>query len=251
MASRDFRVLLGAVIAIPAALGITASAPASAAVIEIATTGPVAELRISETVQATPDVARISAGVVTSAPTATAAMRQNAVKMDAVVAQLRRMGIDPRDIQTRNFNVNPQYRYDRPREQQILTGYQVSNSVSVRLRDLDKVGDTLDTLVKAGANNISGPQFSLEDNDDVKAEARAKAYARGLTMARDYARLAGYGDVRLLEVSESVSSSARRQENAIMLTAARSADAVSTPIAAGEVGTSVSIHVKYEMTNPL
>ena len=241
--------LLGGIFALSSA--VTFSVPAAAAVIEIQTTGPVAELRITETVQSQPDVAQISAGVLTSAPTASAAMRQNAAKMDTVVRELRRMGIAARDIQTRNFNVSPQYRYDRQNERQILTGYQVSNSVSVKLRDLDAVGETLDTLAKAGANSISGPRFTLEDNAEVKAEARSAAYARGLAMARDYARLAGYGSVRLLEVTENVATSSRGPQEAVMLTSARSADAVSTPIAAGEVGTSVSIHVKYEMTNPL
>ena len=239
--------LLGGIFALSSA-GML-SVPAAAAVIEIQTTGPVAELRITETVQSQPDVAQISAGVLTSAPTASAAMRQNAAKMDAVVRELRRMGIAARDIQTRNFNVSPQYRYDRPNERQILTGYQVSNSVSVRLRDLDKVGDTLDALVKAGANTISGPRFTLEDDAAVKAEARSAAFARGLEMARDYARLAGYGDVRLLEITESVQSS-RSRGDTVVLTAARVESDVATPIAAGEVGTSVSIHVKYEMTNP-
>lgn len=224
-------------------------APSHAATIEIQTTGPVVELRISETIQSAPDVAQISAGVVTSAPTASAAMRQNAVKMDAVIAELRQMGIAERDIQTRNFNVSPQYRYDRPREQQILTGYQVSNSVSVRLRDLDRVGDTLDTLVTVGANNISGPNFTLEDNSEVKAEARAKAFARGLEMARDYARLSGYSDVRVLEVTESVNNAGPRPQ-AMMMRADAVAETAATPIAAGEVGTGVSISVKYEMTNP-
>jgi uncharacterized protein YggE len=228
-----------------------AAVPASAAIIQIETSGPVAELRITETLQTEPDVAQISAGVVTSAPTASEAMRINARRMDAVIAELKRQGIAERDMQTRNFNVSPQYRYDRQNERQILTGYQVSNSVSVKLRDLDAVGETLDTLAKAGANSISGPRFTLEDNAEVKAEARSAAYARGLAMARDYARLAGYGSVRLLEVTENVATSSRGPQEAVMLTSARSADAVSTPIAAGEVGTSVTIHVKYEMTNPL
>ena len=159
------------------------------------------------------------------------------------------MGIAERDIQTRNFNVSPQYRYDRPREQQILTGYQVSNSVSVRLRDLDKVGETLDTLVTVGANNISGPSFSLEDNTEVKAAARAKAFARGLEMARDYARLAGYADVRVLEVAENVINVGPRPQ-AMMMRSDAVMETAATPIAAGEVGTGVAISVKYEMTNP-
>ncbi|WP_379549790.1 SIMPL domain-containing protein [Qipengyuania sp. DGS5-3] len=233
--------------AIPLMLMSGLSAPAIAATIEIETNGPVVELMLSESIQSAPDVAQVGAGVITSAPTATAAMRENAANMRAVIAELRKMGIDEDDIQTSNFSVRPKYDYDRENELQVLTGYQVINSVSVRLRNLDEVGETLDTLILAGANNISGPNFSLEDDAEVKAEARAKAFARGMEMARDYARLAGYSDVRILEVSESIFTSGPRPQ-AMMVRDVAAASPASTPISAGEVGTSVSISVKYEMT---
>src|SRR5690606_30895040 len=126
-----------------------------------------------------------------------------------------------------------------------FVGYDVTNQVSVRLRDMNRIGPVLDALVGAGANNIFGPNFMLEEDAAAKDEARNLAFQRGREMAQRYATMAGYSNVRLLEISETFQSygppvpmAAMRQE---------SADA-STPIEPGEVGTGVTVTVKYEMT---
>ena len=218
-----------------------------AANVEIATSGPVVELTVSEVIQSAPDVARISAGVQNQAPTAREAVRQNAEAMDRLVKRIKALGIPAKDIQTSNFNLNPQYRYDRENEQQVFTGYQVNNQVSVKLRDLDRAGETLDALIEAGANNVSGPYFMLENDEVVKAAARKQAFERGKAMAQDYAQMAGYSSVRLIEVSENFHSiSPMPQPMMAMRVMAEAADA-STPIEAGEVGTGVTISVKYTM----
>jgi uncharacterized protein YggE len=103
-----------------------------------------------------PDVARISAGVVTQAPTATAAIQQNAQQMTSVRAALRRAGIADRDIQTSQISLNPEYRYTENRAPTLI-GYRASNEVSVRFRDIANTGKILDALVAQGANQIHGP----------------------------------------------------------------------------------------------
>ncbi len=220
---------------------------AQAANVEIATTGPVVELTVNEVIQSAPDVAQVSAGVENRAPTAREAVRQNAAAMDRLVKRMKALGIPAKDIQTSNFNLSPQYRYDRDNEQQVFTGYQVNNQVNVKLRDLERVGETLDALIEAGANNVNGPYFTLEDDAEVKSAARKQAFERGKAMAQDYARMAGYSTVRLIEVSESFQSYGPMPQQAMaMRVMAESADAA-TPIEAGEVGTGVTISVKYTM----
>ena len=234
--------------AIPAML-VAAALPLSAhaAEVQIAAQGPVVELNVQEIVRTAPDVAQIGAGVITRAPTAQQAVQQNAQAMERLVERMRALGIERRDIQTSNFNLNPDYRHDRQTGEQSFSGYTVHNQVNVKLRELKRAGEVLDALVAAGANNIHGPNFMLEDDAQAKIEARAAAFASGKAMAENYARMAGYSGVRLLEVSESFQSYGPRP---IMVTASRmgeSADAA-TPIEPGEVGTGVNIVVKYEMT---
>jgi uncharacterized protein YggE len=222
------------------------AAPLAAAEIQIQPTGPVIELQISETVRAAPDVARVSAGVTTEAPTATQAMRDNAAAMTAVINRLKASGVAAKDIQTDGISLNAKYTYDRPTERQVFRGYSVSNRVTVVLRDVDKAGSTLDALVEAGATDINGPNFSIDDDGQAKAKARAAAMATAKARAMEYANWAGYPGIKLLEVSEAVAS---RQPISVMsnMVSSRSASE-STPVQPGMVGAGVTIHVKYEMT---
>lgn len=231
---------------IPALMLGAAALPASAAEVQIQAAGPVVELSVNETVTAKPDLATISAGVTTEAPTAVAAMRQNASEMDAVIKRIKALGIADRDIQTTGINLNPRYDYDQPSQRQVFRGYSASNRVSVILRKVADTGKVMDALVTAGANDIGGPQFSIDDDTAAKAQARKAAMQNAQAQAMEYAKWAGYTGVRLLEVSESMMSSPPMpmQERAIMASGSK----VSTPVEPGMVGTGVSVTVKYEMT---
>lgn len=233
---------------IPATLTLMAvSLPASAAEIRIESGGPVVELTISETVQSVPDLALIGAGVQTRAASAREAVRQNAAAMDRVVTRIRALGIPAKDIQTSNFSLNPEYRYDRESEQQVFTGYQVTNQVSVKLRDMKRTGEVLDALVEAGANNLYGPSFMLENDEQAKAEARSAAFRRGQALAGDYARMAGYSGVRLLEISESFQSFAPGPQPLMAKRLAADVAEAATPVEPGEVGTGVTVSVKFAL----
>lgn len=232
--------------AIPLAAVAAIAVPASAAEIQIASQGPVVELSVNEVVRSAPDVAQVGAGVTTRAATAREALTQNSQAMDRIVARLRQLGIAGEDIQTSNFNLSPQYDYNQQSGEQVFRGYNVSNQVQVKLRDLPRAGEILDALVNAGANTIYGPNFMLEDDEAAKAEARAQAFARGRRMAEDYARVAGYSSVRLLEISESVQNHGPMPQP-MMARAAMDSGESAPPIEPGQVGTGVSITVKYEM----
>ena len=148
-----------------------------------------------------PDVVNINAGVITQAPTATEAIRQNAARMEAVRAALRSAGIADRDIQTSQLNLNPQYRFAENQPAQLI-GYQAVNEVNVRFRDIAKTGAILDALVAQGANQINGPMLAIEHPETALDEARTRALANARARAELYARALGMHVARILSVSE-------------------------------------------------
>lgn len=190
-----------------AALLIAASAPIAPAAAQStgqvtqAIAGTRLDLSVTGEVTRVPDVAIISAGVVTRATTATAALQQNADRMDRVINALKRVGIDDRDIQTSAISLNPEYRYPENQSPQ-LTGYTASNQVTVRFRDIRNSGKVLDILVAEGANQISGPTMTIEHPEEALDEARARAVAAGRARASLYARALGMRVARVISVSE-------------------------------------------------
>ncbi|MXO84930.1 DUF541 domain-containing protein [Altererythrobacter aurantiacus] len=220
----------------------------SAAEVTIQATNPVIELNVTEMARAAPDVAMINAGVQTRAATAREAIEQNGEAMDRLIARLRSLGIERKDIQTSSFNLNPDYQYNPQTGEQTFKGYNVNNSVSVTLRDLDQAGDILDAMVDAGANNVYGPNFMLEDDAAIKEEARETAFARGMAQAQSYARLAGYSGVRILEISENFSGYGPVPPPPPAMARAESVQVTGTRIEPGEVGVNVNLLIKYEMT---
>ena len=226
----------------------TMAAPAAAAEVQIAAQGPVVELQVNESVKGAPDVVQVGAGVQTRAATAVEAARLNASAMDRIITRLRALGIKHEDIQSSNFNLNPQWQYGNDGAPPRFLGYDVTNQVNVKLRKLDQAGETLDALIAAGANSVFGPNFMLEDDTAAKAQARKAAFASANARAKDYAAMAGYANVKLLEVSESFASiRPMMASREIMVTAASASDKI-TPIEPGQVETGVTLTVKFEMT---
>jgi hypothetical protein len=193
-----------------------------------------------------PDIARISAGVVTTAPTATAALEQNARQMRAVRDALKRAGIAERDIQTSAMNLFPDYRHDERGGTPTLTGYRAHNEVSVRFRDIANAGKILDALVAQGANQINGPMLSIDKPEAALDEARTKALTNARARAELYARAMGKRVGRIVAVSEGASGGRypmpMMRAEAIQVTGA---DASS--IVPGEQTLSVSLAVTFEL----
>ncbi len=221
---------------------------AQAANVEIQAQGPVVELSIYETIELEPDIATIGAGVSTEARTAVEAMRMNSVEMRRVINRIKELGVDEKDIQTSGINLNARYDYDRTNQKQVFRGYQVSNRVTVKLREIEQTGQVLDALVVAGATDLSGPSFSAEDDSAAKEQARNRAMKRVEERAMSYANFAGYDDVKLLSVSESITGSGPVQTMGRGMMAMDSV-AAAPPVEPGLVSTGVSISVKYEMVS--
>lgn len=153
-------------------------------------------------VRRVPDVAIITAGVVTKAATAELALQQTATRMQRVRTALKAAGIQDRDIQTSSVSLNPEYRYENNQAPQ-LTGYTASNQVTVRFRDIARSGKILDALVAQGANQINGPTLTIDQPEAALDEARSRAIAAGKARADLYARSMGMRVVRVVAVSES------------------------------------------------
>ncbi len=185
-----------------AALPVAPAVAQPTAQITQAIAGTRLDVSASGEVSRVPDLAVISAGVVTRAATATAALRENSDRMDRVLAALKSAGIADRDIQTSSINLNPEYRYVENQAPQ-LVGYTASNQVTVRFRDIRNSGKVLDALVSQGANQINGPNMTIEHPETALDEARAKAVAAGRARANLYARALGMRVVRIVSVSES------------------------------------------------
>lgn len=191
----------------------------------------------------TPDVATISAGVLSQAAGAGQAMSDNGQHMAAVIAALKRAGVADRDIQTSSISLSPQYRYGE-NQPPVLTGYQASNQVSVRFREIKRAGAILDALVAAGANQINGPSFGVDRPETALDEARTAAIAKARYRAELYARAAGLSVKRILSISETGMGYAPPPMPMVAMRAEKAAD---TSIEAGEQRLAVTVSVSFEL----
>ena len=200
----------------------------------------------------TPDLAVFTAGVTSQAKTAGAALSANAADMNRVVAALKKAGIADRDIQTSNLSLNPVYappvrlpdgNYEQG-EQKII-GYTVNNTVTVRQRKLSEFGRVIDTLVEAGANQVNGPSFQMDEPDTATDEARLAAMKKARARAELYARAAGLRVVRILSISES--GGYTPGPPVVFARMAADSAAAPSPVAAGEIQLNANVTVLFEL----
>jgi uncharacterized protein YggE len=191
-----------------------------------------------------PDIARIGAGVVSQAPSATAALSQNARQMASVRAALAKAGIADRDIQTSSISLNPEYRYVENRPPELL-GYRASNEVTVRFRDIANTGKILDALVAQGANQINGPTLAIDKPEEALDEARTAALAIARARADLYAKAVGKSVTRILSISEAGAN--YQPPRPMMMAQGRGGTADSAKIDPGEQSVAVSLSVSFEL----
>ena len=220
--------------------------PASAQQASITQTIAGTRLDVTATGEVTrvPDVAIITAGVVSRSATATAALQDASTRMAKVLAALKRAGVADRDIQTSNVSLNPEYRYPQNESPQ-LTGYTATNQLTIRFRDIAASGKILDALVSQGANQINGPSLTIDKPEAALDEARANAVAIGRARAEAYARSLGLRVVRVVAVSES-GGYAVPPPTPPMVAMARM-EAQSTKIEPGEQKLQVSVTMTFEL----
>jgi uncharacterized protein YggE len=187
-----------------------------------------------------PDIAYIVFGVTTTNADLSAAQSENATRMTAVLDKLKSLGIAETDLQTVGYSVYP--RYDK--EQGAPTGYSVQNGVRATVRDITKLGSTIDAAVAAGSNQVMGISFDLANKDQAMQQAREAAVNDARAKAEQYARLINGTLGVVLTVSENVSTP-------VFDTSARSAagavPAADTPIQPGQGSITLTVQISYEV----
>lgn len=199
------------------------------------------------TAAAPPDMASVTCGVVTTAKTAQDALVANNTAMKRVLVELKSKGIVEKDMQTSGFRVYPEYaREQSPRgtdKVNRVSQYRVSNNVSVKIRELSKLGETLDALVQTGSNQISGVEFGIAHLKTLNNEARKNAIADARERAELYAEATGTRVGKVISISEQQIPTPRP-----MMARMAMAESVSAvPIATGEQGISATVNVMYEL----
>lgn len=197
-----------------------------------------------ETRQA-PDMATITLGVTNEAPSASEAMKLNAEKMTGVIASLKKAGVDPRDIQTSGLNLNPQYVYVENQPPK-LNGYQASNTVTIVVRDLKKLGSVVDASVNSGATNVGGISFGIEDSQASEDKARVEAVKALQAKANLYAQSLGYRVARLVTFSESGGYAPQPPVVYASFARAEKMDA-GTPVEAGQLKVRIDVSATFEL----
>ncbi|MFC3179723.1 SIMPL domain-containing protein [Cypionkella sinensis] len=193
------------------------------------------------TVQVTPDMATIALGVTTDGASAAEAMAANSKALQAVIDRLKSAGIEDRDLQTSNLSLNPNWvGYDAGQTPKIA-GYVASNMLSVRVRELDKLGSVLDASITDGANTLNGITFDLASPRPVQDEARKAAVADAKARAELLAAAAG---VKLGKI-EAISEAAGYGAPMPMFRDEKSAAAV--PVASGQIGMTASVTITYQI----
>jgi len=200
------------------------------------------------TASVAPDMAVLSLTVLREGKSAREALDANSAAMAEVLAAMKAEGIAERDLQTANFSIEPQYYYP-PRkegtdpEQPRITGYIVRNSLTVRLRDLDKLGAVLDKSVTLGVNQGGNIAFTNDDPSSTVTEARIAAMKDAKAKAETLTQAAGIGLGKVLEISEN--SGGRMPEPLAKVRSAMVEASADVPVAAGENNYTVSVTVTF------
>lgn len=198
------------------------------------------------TARATPDMASFSTGVVSEAKTAREALDANTTSVGGMIEAIKAAGIEPRDIATSGFSVQPQYAQPKKdsNEPPRISGYQVHNTVTVRVRDLAKLGDLLDRVVTTGANQIGGIAFDIAEPAKLREAARVEAVKDARQQAELIAGAGGVRVVRVLSITGDGASPMPVFPAPPMMMKAR---ADSVPVEAGETEIRANVTVTYEI----
>jgi uncharacterized protein len=192
----------------------------------------------------TPDIAYIYIGVHTEDASASVAVKNNSTKTQAVIDAIKSFGVAEKDIQTTNFSVYPNQKYDNQGNPTELV-YSVDNTVYVTMHDLTKIGDLLDKTTQAGANTVNGITFDIENKEEALSRARTLAIENAKKQADEVAKAANVtlGDVLTISFYDSTPNYYPVGKGGGGMVA----DGVSVPISAGQLQISVTATVMYEL----
>lgn len=197
-------------------------------------------------VYAAPDLALLKLGVSVRQESVAKAQSEAALAMDKVMSALKAGGIADADIQTQYFNIQQETRWDEKQQQEIVTGFRVTNTVTAKIRDTGKVGKIIDSAASAGGDltRVEGISFTFDDTTEYRKEARTKAMTDARDKAEQLAKLSGVKLGKPVYISESVSYPVYAQTGRPADVAA----APATPISPGEMSISIDVQVVYTIS---
>jgi uncharacterized protein len=202
----------------------------------------------SAQVHVAPDAALISTGVVTEGDTAAAALKANSAAVAKVVEAIRSFGVEVKDLQTNGLSLAARnYRPDKPSatDKPHIIGYTAANTITVRVRDLAKLGDLIDKVAVAGANRIDGIEFVVSNQDGLLDEARRKAVADAKGKADLYAQAAGLTLGKVMSLTEESGSPVPRPMGRAM----SMSTAAPVPVEAGEMTLSMRVRLVWTLAD--
>lgn len=150
-------------------------------------------------VTATPDVAMVTVGIQANAPSVKASQDQINSVINKVSDAVKKLGVDPKDIKTTNYNVNPTFDFNNGQK---ITGYSANTNLQIKVRKMDQANSVIDAATENGANQVGGISFDISDKSKLENEARAKAVSEAKKKATDAAKIAGFKLGRIINYSE-------------------------------------------------
>jgi uncharacterized protein YggE len=192
-------------------------------------------------VKGEPDAASFYVGVTTKASTARKSQKDNADEMNKVIGQLKKSGIEKKNIKTTRYNIHPEYEYKN--RVRTFKGYKTIHNLTVTLHKIEKLGEILDAVVSAGSNDVSGIRFFIEDPSELENQARAEAVRKGKDKAKVLAEAAGVKVGKLISIQETLSRGGPIYGVAQM--AAAEGVRTDTPIEKGELEIIARVHMRY------
>ena len=229
------------------ALAGAAAAPLRAQI--AAVPAPLSSIRVSAEahISAKPDRVQIDIGVQSQAPLSQQAAAANAQALDAVLTAVRAAGGPGAQLRTASYSLNPDYQYHPNGGEPTITGYTALNVVEVTLDDLGRIGDVIDAATRGGANRVQGIQFTLRDQDTVRAQALREAAQRARAEAEVLARALDLKVLRVLTVEESSPRLQPLRPHVAMARAVAGAAEAPTPVESGTLDVSAEVALTVEV----
>ncbi|MDP3995628.1 MAG: SIMPL domain-containing protein [bacterium] len=205
------------------------------------------------TVYAKPDLGLVTATVLTEAETVAESMAENTEKMNAVISAVKGQGVEEKDLKTTSFNIYPRYEWrDRteiyPEGQRTLVGYEIRQSLEVKIRDLTAVGSIIQAATTAGANQMSDLQLVIDNQEEIKKQAREQAIEKAKAKAAELAEQLGIKLVSISNFSESgVVPSYANETKSLAPAAMGGAEMDTAQIAVGENKIEITVYITYKI----
>jgi len=201
-----------------------------------------------------PDLALINFSVVTEKKTVSEALAENATKMNTVIDSLKKQGVEEKNLKTTNFYIYPRYEWQKeiscsfppcPDSKRVLVGYEINQTLEVKIRKLEKIGDIIQAATEAGANEVGDLRFAIEKEEEIKRQVRAEAIEEAKNKAKELSNQLGVRLVRIVSFAENASSPVLYPYYLKTETAASGAE--KPDIQTGENKIEVTVNITYEI----